>query len=298
MSEERVLKPKKTKKNSKFNVLMSNKKTRYLIMLGMMLPFVVAICIFSSIAYREFKNIKDLAGGEQIVVKDENIIKSMNYILRDNPTDLQKEYFAQLKAAVEEGVVDGITADDSMIAELVAKNYVADFYTWTNKRGQYDIGGFYYIYDGEYENSDHYKENVFLKARDGFYKYISYYGNLYGVENLLEVEDVQVVSCQKLSSPYIISEHDSYKQDSEGEWYDYRVNNSYDCYAVSLKWAYKDNSKLDLNQFANSINLGVIKRGGRFEIVEASESTISARTGLVENITTSEASGAEATGNE
>lgn len=264
------------KKKSGLRSLMTDRKKRYGIMLLMMLPFIVGICIFGAIVFSEVKNLKNLAANTT-ETKAENIVESMNYILRDNPTDLQKEYFAQLKSAVEEGTVDGVEADDEMIASLVAKNYIADFYTWTNKRGQYDIGGFYYLYDGEFENGDHNKENWFQKARDGFYKYISVYGTQYGKENLLEVENVEITKCQKMSSPYVINEHVENRQDEDGEWYDYREDHNYDAYLVSCSWTYKEGTSLNVNDFAKSINLVVIKRNNRFEIVEASEKTINGR---------------------
>ncbi len=287
--EEKKLVPKKQKKESKIKALFADKKKRYPLMLAFMLPFIVAIAVFSSIAYREIKNLKDLAKGGQTETKAENIVESMNYILRDNPTDLQKEYFAELKEAIE----GEVPADDVTIAGLVAKNYVADFYTWTNKRGQYDIGGLYYVYDGEFENGDHFKENVYLKARDGFYKYISYYGKQYGKENLLEVENVEISKCEKLSSPYIINEHVSFKKDAEGEWYDYREDHGYDVYAVTCNWTYKENNSLPMSQFAKSINLAIINREGRFEVIEASENTINARTGSQENTAIEEAEATE-----
>ncbi|MBQ6334373.1 MAG: hypothetical protein IJI46_04845 [Erysipelotrichaceae bacterium] len=273
--EEKRLKLKKEKKKRSVGSLFADKKKRYLFMFLLMLPFIIAIGVFSSIAYKEAKALMDLANGGQVETKAENIVESMNYILRDNPTDIQKEYFAELKEAIE----GEERADDTTIAGLVAKNYVTDFYTWTNKRGQYDIGGLYYVYDGEFENGDHFKENVYLKARDGFYKYISYYGTQYGKENLLEVENVEITRCDKLSSQYFINEHVSYKQDSEGEWYDYREDHGFDAYAVTCRWTYKENTVLPMNQFANSINLMIINRDGRFEVIEASESTIDARTG-------------------
>ena len=286
--EETKLKRKKPKKKSKLSKAMNDPKMRYLIMLGLMLPFIVAIAIFGNTAYKEYKNLKDLAAGTQTETKAENLISSMNYILRDNPTDLQKEYFAKLKSAVEDGVVDEVPADDKTIAELVAENYVIDFYTWTNKRGQYDIGGMIFVYDGEYENGDHYKENVYQAARDGFYKYVSAYGSEYGKENLLEVESVEVTRSEKLSSPYYINEHIANRKDADGEWYDYREDVPYDGYSISVRWTYKENNSLNVNNFANSINLAVINRDGRFEIVEASENTINGRTGSKENTQTEE----------
>jgi len=292
MEERKTSLKRKTKKTRKS--VFADKKKRYLYMFLMIIPFLVAIGIFGTVAYRQVMSLINMAQGNAAAeTKKENMVESMNYILRDNPTDIQKEYFRQLKKAVEEGVIETeegeVPADDAKIAELVAKNYVADFYTWSNKRGQYDIGGFYYIYDGEYENGDHYKENVYLKARDGFYKYLSTYATKYGKDALIEVEDVQIAKCQKTSTPYYISEHESYKQDAAGEWYDYRVNHGYDCYIVTCNWTYKENTKLTMSNFARTINLAIIKRNGRFEIVEASEKNINARTGS-ETSTTSETS--------
>ena len=261
-----------------------NKNKKYLLLLLLTIPFLIAIGVFGSIAYREGKSILNLAKGNTVVeVKPENIIESLNYTLRDNPTALQKEYFAELKDAVEEEHEEPI--DDATIAGMVAKNYIADFYTWTNKYGKYDVGGMEYIYDGEFENSEHFKENVYLWAKDGFYKYMSSYATKYGKENLLEVTDVQVNS-RRMSEPYVISEHSAWVPDDYGDWVDLRKDEPYEWFYVQCSWTYKDTSKLDLSKFAKSINLAVIKRNdGRFEIVEASESTINARKGSEENST-------------
>ena len=246
---------------------------RYLLMFLLMLPFLIAIAIFSTIVVKEAKNLKSLAAGNAVQeTKPENIIGDGWYILRDNATDYQKELFAQLKEAIE-----GEGADDQAKASLVAKNYVADFYTWTNKSGQYDIGGMYYIYDGEFKNGDHYRNNVYLSARDGFYKYLSTYATQYGKENLIEVTNVDVTRCIKMSEPYEISEHKENRQDENGEWYDYREVETYEAYLVTCKWSYADTTKLNLSQFANTINLAIINNDGEFQIVEASENEIMPR---------------------
>ena len=282
--KEQKLKKKK-KKTLNLKNLFADKKKRYLFTFLLMVPFIIGIIVFSITTIRQINSIRNMVAGDVVAeLKNENVISSMNYILRDDATDLQKEYFAELKSAVEEGNVNGEPADDAKIAELVAKNFIADFYTWTNKRGQYDIGGFYYIYDGEFENGDHFKENTFLKARDGFYKYLSYYATQYGKENLLEVTDINIQSCQKMASPYVINEHVENRQDEQGEWYDYREDFGYEAYVVKANWNYNENTKLNLSQFANSINLVVINNVNmeRFEIVEASENTINGRTGQEE----------------
>ena len=274
-----VLKRKKTRFS--LSKLFADKKKRYLFMFLFILPFFIAIIIFGVISYREVKSLMALANNEKVETKAENIIESANYILRDNPTDLQKEYFKELKDAIE----GSEEVDRETLAGLVAKNYVADFYTWTNKRGQYDIGGLYYVYDGEFPNSDHYKPNVYLKARDGFYKYLSYYATQYGAENLIEVENVEVVSSTKQPTKYIINEHSANKQDENGDWYDYRVDEPYDWYLVQCRWNYKENTKLNMSQFATSIYLAIIDSGNRLEIVEASEKVINAGKGSETNST-------------
>lgn len=267
----------KEKKQSKFTQLLSNKKTRYILMAVMMLPFLIAIGIFGTIVYREAKGLMNMVSGNT-ETRDENLISQMNYVLRENATDLQKEYFAELKHAIEDEPKEGEEpVSDLTIAELIAKNYVADFYTWTNKQGQYDVGGMYYVFDGRYENNDNFKENVYLAARDGFYKYISNYITQYGADKLIEVENVEITSSQKAPWKFMLNEHVSYKQDSEGEWYDYREDKEYDAYLVSCKWTYKEESSLNLNQFPKTINLLVIKNDGRFSIIEASESKINER---------------------
>lgn len=273
----KVLKP---KKQSKLHSLLQNKKSRYFIMLLLMIPFIIGIVVFSVIAIKEVKGLKSLATGVT-ETKDENLIASMNYILRENATDLQKEYFAELKQAIESEDTE-TPVDDTTIAGLIGKNYVADFYTWTNKQGQYDIGGLYYVYDGEFESGEDFKENVFLRARDGYYKYISNYIKQYGSDKLLEVESVELTKCEKAPWQYVINEHIAYKQDENGEWYDVREDHYFDAYLVSCKWTYKEGSALNVSQFPTSINLLVISRDGRFSIIEASESPITEREQTVE----------------
>lgn len=269
--ETKLVRKKKTKiKIGKLSKLFEDKKKRYIFMFLFILPFLVSIGIFANIALKEVRGIMDMARGTTEEVKDENKIVSMNYVLRDNATDIQKEYFAELKNAIE---VDG--ADEETVAGLIGKNFVADFYTWSNKQGQFDVGGLYYVTEGDYASDrTSIKENVFLKARDSFYKFISNYINEYGVENLLQVESVTVTSSNKAANKYLMSEHVSNLQDENGDWYDYREDQAYDAYNVSLNWTYAPNEKFSSSKYPTKINLLVIERAGRFEIAEMSSSPI------------------------
>ena len=273
MEEKEIkLKPEaKSKINfGKLTKLFADKKKRYLYMLLFIMPFIIAICIFGYITYKEVKNLKDVTSGTT-EVKAEYAIESMNYVLRDNATEVQVEYFTELKNAIEEDV------DDAIIAGLVCKNYVADFYTWSNKFGQYDVGGLYYVYNGENETDD-YKKMLYLQARDGFYKYLSKYINDYGAENLLEVESVEVVNSSKANDKYEVYEMTGYElleKDDEGETYGKLFGDvEYDAYEVTCKWTYKESEKFPTNSYPKTMNFLVIDRQGRFEIVEASKTKI------------------------
>ena len=261
----------KPKKESVLLKKLFNKKNRYIVLLIGIVPFLIAIGIFASIVLREVGTLKNMATGV-VETKQENIVENMGYILRDNATDYQKEIFKELKEAVE----GDPRAEDIAIAELVAKNYVADFYTFSNKQGQYDVGGMYYIYDGEFTNGDHYKDNVYLKARDTYYKYLSKYMTDYGVENLPEVDNVTITKSEKTPWEFSVNEHVANKQDENGEWYDYREDHVYDAYLVTCSWTYKETS-MDVSQFPKTINLLIINNGVNFTIIEASDKKIEER---------------------
>lgn len=256
----------KTSFFSKIKSLLEDKKKRKLYLLLFILPFILLIGFFGFKTYQEVKGLLELATGNS-ETKKENIIESMNYVLRDNATDIQKEYFAELKNAIEVNY-----DDNSVIAGLVCKNFVTDFYTWTNKQGQYDVGGLYYVYDCE-----DVKTNTYIQARDGFYRLINKYINDYGQENLIEVENVTVTSSTPLSYTYVCPVNTHQYDEEIGHYYidiDHEYEEAYD---VKCTWTYKANDKFNTNNFATSMNFIVVNNEGRLEIVEASEKAIDAR---------------------
>ena len=248
VEETKLISKKQTKVNlGKLTKLFEDKKKRPLFLLLFILPFIIMIGIFGYITYRDAKSLLNVVKGE-VEVKDEHKIDSMKYQLRENATDVQFEYFQELKNAIE----GEEKTDEATIAGLVCKNYVADFYTWTNKKGQYDVGALHYVYTPQ-------KINIFLQARDGFYKYLNNYINEYGAENLIEVESVTVTKASKASIKYEVDETE------------------FDAYEVSCSWTYKEGSRLPISGYPTKMNFVVVKNDGRYEIVETSQSPIEIR---------------------
>ena len=222
--------------------LFKNPKTRKRNLILAILPFVIVAGICGFIA---FKSVSSISGNAQGTSKDsyKDSIDSMDYHLRSNATKYQTEHFKDLTKAVEDG------SDKYEIARLVAENYVADFYTWSNKDGTYDVGGMYYVYSPQ-------KTTIYTQARNTYYKYVSYYINQFGAKNLLEVENITSTLGDKVGT-----------YEFEGK--------KYDSYFVTCEWTYKnedtfkDISMKSGDGFAKKGYFTIIEKDGRFEIVQA-----------------------------
>lgn len=229
----------------KIKSLFEDKKKRYLYVFLFCLPFIIAIAVFGIVTYKEGMSIISLItnGG----IKEEYQINNENYVLRDNATDYQMDLFTELKEMLE-GKKEHTSRN---VVESICKNHVADFYTWTNKVGQYDVGGLYYVYEPL-------RNNIYIKARDEFYQYINEYIDKYGAKNLLEVEHVDAES-KTYSGEYV-----ALLEDMSTMAFD-------EVYVVTCKWTYKDNSKFSPAKYAIKMNYIVVNNNGRFDIVEAYE---------------------------
>ena len=225
--------------------LFKNPKTRKRNLILAILPFVIVASICGFIAVKSINSISgNAAGTSKESYKDS--IDSMDYHLRNNATKYQTELFRELTKAVNDG------SDKYDIARLVAENYVADFYTWSNKDGTYDVGGMYYVYSPQ-------KAMIYTQARNTYYKYVTFYINQFGAKNLLEVKDITSSVGDSVST------------------YEYE-GKKYDSYTVTCEWSYdnldtfKDVSKVtdgELTPFVTKEYFVIIEKDGRFEIVQA-----------------------------
>lgn len=224
----------------KIKELLKDKKKRYLVTILCIVPFLVAILLFSISAINDVKDIIKLTQSpEATISENKHYISSMNYLIRDNATDYQVELFNELKDACE------ANTDPIAITSAVVKNYIADFYTWTNKAGQYDVGGMYFVYHDQ-------DDLIYIQARDGIYKYINEYIEEFGSDQLLEVESVTATSVKS-------NEH----------WTIDGVD--YEAWNVTASWKYVEGKKFSTNNFATKMNFIVIynTNSSKYEIIVA-----------------------------
>lgn len=227
------------KKENSITKLLNDNKKRHLLTLAFITPFIIIIGIFGFKVFKQAKDLLGLAGSTEATIKDNSYsIDSGSFVLRENATDIQKEYFAELKDIYENSNGEATDADKAI---STVKNFVADFYTWSNKQGQYDVGGTYYWYAPQ-------RSTIYIQARDQFYKYINEYINEYGADALLEVENVEASTNGKQFA-FVIEE------------------NEFGAFIVNANWTYvvKENN-FKTSSYDTSASFVVIDNNGRFEI--------------------------------
>ncbi len=165
----------------------------------------------------------------EVLQSDSKRLKNDFYEIGNNPTEIYQTYFKDLTQSLAD-------KDDQAIAENVVKCFIVDYFTWTNKDGNYDVGGSQYIY-GE-------KALSFIEqSRWQFYSDLDLLIEEYGRDQLLEVESVTIVS-----SGYV---EGSERRPDDG-------------YYIEAEWTYKQGQKLDSSKYQNK---------GFFYVTKGSEAT-------------------------
>lgn len=216
---------------------MGKRKVKYSRLLIVILPFILLTGVLGCFAIGGIKEL--LSSGSRTTYA--NAIESKEIYLRSNATTLQKELFNNL--------VNSYKKNDNgeKIAIATVENFVADFYTWTNKQGNYDVGGMYYIYDSK-------REDFYNYARDTFYKYVATYLDEYNGQ-ILEVESILDTQGSLVRTLYEID------------------GKTYSTYLVTCKWSYKTQDQFKTSKYPTLSNFLVIYDDvkDKYEIVEIYE---------------------------
>lgn len=168
---------------------------------------------------------------------------NLYYSLRKNGTDYQKAIYTQLSDAFDQEVIN-----DEAISGLVVQNFVADFYTWTNKLRFNDVGGLQFLHNDV-------EGWVNAQALETFYNDMNYYLQNGGLEDTLEVRRVDVSA---VKSEFEMGEDDEITKVPS--------------YVVNASWSYLPSSKISVDEFQSSAVFTLIADDeGLFTIVEVSD---------------------------
>lgn len=217
------------------------KKKMKLIYIGVALISLLSLVVAGYLAKDFIKELNlDKVTQEQPEDTENNVIL---YKEPKNPTEFQKEIYANLLEATKKFPEE---YDSFTVADYVVQSFVADFYTWTNKDGNFDVGGLDYVY-----GPNHLAFAMY--ARDTFYQNFNFFEKEYGVENLIEVDSI--TTRVDWAVPLVFN-------DAEQPTYYVRAN-----------WTYKESSMIDVSKFPTRAYFIVFLNptSGRFEIASTYE---------------------------
>lgn len=188
------------------------------------------ILVGSYFAYGSYKDMNKSGSAQHN--KDEQ------YPLRKNASEYQKEIHKELKEELKKE-----SPNKALVSELVAKNFLADYFTWTNKLRFNDVGGISYV-------KKDYQSWVYHKSLDTFYNDLRYYLENDSVDKTLEVSSIQT------RSHTTVIELDDKEMPA---------------YMVEANWEYVPSSVLNLDEYQNKAFIKVFEDSdGHFSVVEVS----------------------------
>jgi len=111
------------------------------------------------------------------------------YILRSNSTEHQLELFEKLVNAHHQFFETSSDEDLKNYAAAIVRNFVADFFTLSNKKNRPDVGGLQFF-------SDEVVDNFRSFAIDEFYLYLNQYIEMFGSESLPTVASTKILNVE------------------------------------------------------------------------------------------------------
>lgn len=225
-------------------------KINGLLILILLITALITVIIFGINIFRVVS--ENSAEGETVETeKVQNEYQNEQYSIGNNPTEINKEYFLELNDALDSN-------DEEAIAQSVVKCFITQYYTWTNKDGNYDIGGMQYIYTPMQSNFETY-------TLYNFYEDMDLYINQYGRDNLIEVESVTIDDTS--TSTFTFTSDDEDTDDTK-----------LDCIDVYASWTYVSNSKIDTDDFQDHALFRVVNNDGRWEIASIGDTSSTTET--------------------
>ncbi|MBQ8659911.1 MAG: hypothetical protein IJ475_03650 [Bacilli bacterium] len=194
----------------------------------LILAIIVLLAIISLVVYNVFFKEEPKT---KVEIKILDSLDDYGYTLSDNDTELFKTEYEAMKQNLNS---DAYSEEE--YAKSIAKLFVIDLYTMTNKVNKYDIGGLEYYYGDK-------KTMYETKVMDTLYS--SLIDNTYGdrKQQLPEVKTIEVSSIEKTT--YSLG-----KEKVEG-------------YLVKLNWTYVQDLKYD-----DKGSIVLCKEGIRWSIVD------------------------------
>lgn len=209
---------------------------------------VLSLAVLSIGGFYIYKTINQNTNVDKTTVK-----KDSYYSIRKNATELQKELYTNLETAI-----DAEVKNEKEINDLLAQNFIADFYTWNNKLRRNDVGGLQFV-------DESIRNNVYLNAKETFYNDFYYYLDKKQGPETLQVKSLNVLKSEPID--YFI-----FDTEGEEEIYDeiterYVKGAYHDAYLVRLSWEYESSTALSTSDYDNSANVIIMNQNKELPMI-------------------------------
>ena len=198
---------------------------------------VVLVIVGGFVVYDKF--IKPSNNKVKVVdsIKNEDV----DYVVNENDTKLFKDNFNELKK-----VLNAKEIDNEEYAKVLAKLFVIDFFTLSNKTSKNDVGGVQFVFES-------YKKDFVDGARDSMYKQVkSTVSDENANKSLPTVSKIKVDTIDTVS-PFSMFETGGFTEDQVG-------------YIVNISWNYKND-----DEFQSNATLIIVPDGTKLSVAKMQE---------------------------
>ena len=202
----------------------------------------------------------------------EELPPSDGYELRRNPTEYQLELFERLVNSHDQFYESGTDEDLKDYAVAITQNFVADFFTLSNKQSRTDVGGLQFF-------SEEVVSNFRSSAIDEFYLYLNQYLEIFGSESLPTVESTTILSAEfEYRTIDMEDEEDEAGDDYAFGYYDFEeeeeTGEQIRALVIDVEWSYANSTLMYIEEFqteARFVLIEVEDEGVRIFQIEMTE---------------------------
>ena len=244
---------------------------------------IIALVSGALLTYRLNRTSGSLPTTEEVAEPDEE--ESFQYELTENSTDYQIDMFNELVSVCKSYQQYKSEENLELYASALVKNFVADFYTWSNKEGRNDVGGVQFM-------SSEIQTTFKTNAIDDFYLYLNQYLEMYDPDDLLTVTNVIILDIETgieieeiddsldddngFEMNELTGDDDLETDESEDDELDLEADEEEDTRSfirVNAMWEYEDSYLTRMGTFQQGANFILVEEEGLVSIhaIEALE---------------------------
>lgn len=179
--------------------------------------------------------------GNKVKVVDSITNEDVDYVVSENDTKLFKDNFNELKK-----VLNAKEVNNEEYAKTIAKLFVIDFFTLSNKTSKNDVGGVQFVFES-------YKKDFVDGARDSIYKQVKATISDDKINSSLPTVSSVKVDTIDTISPASMFEGFGFTEDQVG-------------YIINISWNYKND-----DAFQDSATIIIVPDGTKLSVAKMQE---------------------------